>query len=111
LHSLQLLRVCPSAEELVQEFNNPGDLDAILNFLGSIEMEKLQCINFFGSKINGKINGEQLAKLVLEIVPRLPNVKELYFFSDCTFRVHIVGTIKVSKNFGRAGSIFYTTRL
>jgi len=81
VHSLQLLRVCPSVEKLIPEFRNSGDTDAFLNFLGSIEIETLQSIDFLHSS---GINGEQLAKFMLEIVPRFPNLAKLCFSDCCT---------------------------
>jgi len=78
VHSLQLLRVCPAVDDLELEFSNPGDMNAILDLLGSIELEKLQCMRFKGSKMNG----EQLANFVLKIAPRFPNLEALYF-GDC----------------------------
>jgi len=79
VHSLHLLRICPSVEHLQPCLGSSGDVDAFLHHLGSIEVETLHFLNL----CIPEINGEQLAKLMLDVVPRFPNLEKLRFCDCC----------------------------
>jgi hypothetical protein len=85
LDAFQLLHVCPSVECLDLYSHSHDQFDTLLNLLESVEMEKLQYINFCESDISG----EQWAKLMLDVVPRFPHLEELHIssFSVTDFRV------------------------
>lgn len=74
-HYFQLLHTFPSVEELTISMENPAQVDRTLDQLGSLEMEKLQQLVLQCAKMNG----EQCAKIMLEVVPRFPNLETLQF--------------------------------
>jgi hypothetical protein len=53
-----------------------GDVDRIFDLLASCEMDKLQCLEFRYAFMNG----QQLAKFMLEIAPRFPNLEQVKLF-------------------------------
>jgi len=101
-HSFQMLSLCPSLEELRFDSKSSGDLDPLLNHLGSTEMENLQSMDLASMKFNG----EQLAKLILEIVPRFPNFEKLRFSCCCTTDIRVLlDRLRSGKSWGMPKSL------
>ena len=90
--SLQIVHRCVALENLTFCFVTEGEIDTILDILGTFEFcfaKTLQHLTFSGY-LGSQVKGHHLESLLFQVVPRFPNLEELDISPIAILRLKVI---------------------